>query len=188
MDIKVIFILTIIVQLNKMNPYIIKEVNTMNFSIKFFSAMALFVILVIGCFAQNSIECVGEIPSFMIAQNDGDYEEYEEHVVPTKKVKKLTYSSSYNRGIRDAESRHSTTGYFLGGVGSGIMLGLIGTAIIGIAAGGTSPDYIPNNVNQEGYISGYRKKAKSKNTLSAVGGGLLGTAVIVIAVVAAGGG
>jgi len=131
-------------------------------------AMALF------CFAQESA-----MPSYLLAQNGT------EESVEIPKVTKLSYNQSYTKGFNDATMMHSSSGYMLGGVASGLLLGLIGTVIIGVAAGGSTPSYIPEEVDPSGYQAGYFKKAKSKNQGAAWGGGLLGTAIVVGLVLAA---
>jgi hypothetical protein len=75
----------------------------------------------------------------------------------------------------------------LGGVGSGLLLGLIGTGIItGAAASGRpQPPTVPEGLDAACYREGYSGRAKSKNTVSALTGGLIGTAVWVIIVVSA---
>jgi len=125
------------------------------------------------CYTQEAI-----IPSDLVVQN------LTEQVTPTSEIVKLNYSQSYTKGRYDATTMHSSSGYFLGGVGAGLVLGLIGTAIIGFSAGGSQPDIIPENVDPNGYQAGYFKEAKSKNQESAWGGGLLGTVIVVAAVLA----
>ena len=91
-------------------------------------------------------------------------------------------------GENAASTQHSSAGWFLGGVGSGVLLGLIGTGVVTAAAAMTHPQpkLIPDNIkNQNCYINGYSKKGKSKNTLSALCGGLVGTAVFVVIYVSA---
>ena len=85
------------------------------------------------------------------------------------------------KGEADAKARHSGTGWMVGGFFSGVGLGLIGTGIITAVAASTNPQpkTTPEAVDETCYISGYSGKAGSKNTWSAFGGGLLGTAVIV---------
>jgi len=87
------------------------------------------------------------------------------------------------KGENDAENRHSSAGWMAGGVGSGLLLGLIGTGIItAIAAtSNPTPSIIPEkeDINLECYINGYKKVAKKKNTIYALSGGLIGTLVLV---------
>jgi len=85
-------------------------------------------------------------------------------------------------GKADASAQHSSVGYFLGGVCSGVLLGLIGTAILTVAAAGSNPDpsSVPDTLDVRCYVDGYHSKAKSKNVWSALGGGLLGTTVFLI--------
>ncbi len=102
------------------------------------------------------------------------------------KTKLKSCRESRALGKQDAEFQHSSSGWFLGGVGSGILLGIIGTGII-TAAGATSnpqPMDVPEDVMENCYRDGYRSKCRGKNAGSAFGGGLLGTVVIVGIIVA----
>ena len=92
------------------------------------------------------------------------------------------------QGENAAATQHSSTGWFLGGVGSGVLLGLIGTGIItgASALSNPQPKLIPENVDQQCYINGYSKKGKSKNIWVSLGGGLVGTAAFVTVVLIAG--
>jgi hypothetical protein len=89
---------------------------------------------------------------------------------------------------RELAESEGTGGWFAGGVGSGVLLGLIGTAVITVAANNSSnnvpasqqsilatkrPDY------SQAFARGYREKLKSKKRTSALTGGLLGTAAFV---------
>jgi hypothetical protein len=93
-----------------------------------------------------------------------------------------------------AGQRVGTGGWFAGGFGSGLLLGLIGTAVIYVSAGNSdislpaerrlliatqSPEY------QQAFEVGYGEKVKSKRKGSALGGGLLGTATIVLVILTA---
>ena len=90
---------------------------------------------------------------------------------------------------RELAESEGMGGWFAGGVASGLVLGLIGTAVITIAANNTSnnvpasqqsilatkpPDY------SQAFARGYREKLKSKKRASALTGGLLGTAVVLV--------
>jgi hypothetical protein len=83
------------------------------------------------------------------------------------------------KGRLDAASAHHTTGWFFGGLASGVVLGFIGTgAITGLAAlTHPQPKQIPPGLQQDCYRDGYSSKAKRKNTLTAFIGGLVGGAV-----------
>jgi hypothetical protein len=85
-------------------------------------------------------------------------------------------------GENAANSSHGTSGWFLGGVGSGVLLGLIGTGIIvgASAVSNPQPKYIPDQVDVQCYVNGYSKASKSKNIMSALVGGLAGTATAVL--------
>ena len=84
-------------------------------------------------------------------------------------------------GENQARNAHSTSGWFLGGVGSGILLGLIGTGVITAASAMSKPQpkQIPSHVDSVCYVNGFTKEATTRNIRSAVGGGLVGTVVIV---------
>lgn len=96
----------------------------------------------------------------------------------------LPYSESYAKGIKDAKSFHSSGGYIIGGMASGFLLGLIGTGIITLAAGGSDPSAIPPNCEPNAYLKGYHKQSKSSNKGAALTGGLIGTAAIVLLIAA----
>lgn len=105
--------------------------------------------------------------------------------------------STYFQGLMDgkmaAQTGYSAGGWFLGGVGMGLLLGLIGTLIIGVAStGGVEPPASRMMMIQDeskdyqvGFLEGYSKKAKGKKFGSALGGGLLGTLVWVLILVSA---
>ncbi len=100
-------------------------------------------------------------------------------------VKKLDFQSSYNQGVMDATALHSSTGWLFGGFASGFFLGLIGTGIIVLAASGSEPTFLPEQVDINGYRQGYYRKSKAKNQGTAAIGGVLGTAVIVVLILSA---
>jgi len=81
-----------------------------------------------------------------------------------------------------ADSVHSSTGWFVGGRASGVLLGLIGTGVITIVAAvsDSKPGTIPEQVEAACYMDGYSGAARGGNTWAAVGGGLLGTAIFVV--------
>ncbi|HZI27221.1 MAG TPA: hypothetical protein VFD64_03635 [Gemmatimonadaceae bacterium] len=91
------------------------------------------------------------------------------------------------RGREAASMTHSGGGWMAGGLVSGVLLGLIGTAIsYAIASSSTvEVNRIPEGVEASCYRDGYTSKARSMNTSNALTGGLLGTAVLVLLVVAA---
>jgi hypothetical protein len=74
-----------------------------------------------------------------------------------------------------------------GGFVSGVLLGLIGTAISYAMASssGVEVKRVPDGVEASCYRDGYTSKAKSMNTSNALTGGPLGTAVLVLLVVSA---
>jgi len=99
---------------------------------------------------------------------------------------KMDCTESMIKGETYGRKYHDATGAFLGGMGAGILLGLIGTGIATAIAASSSPmpDYIPNKdvINEDCYIGGYQKGARKKNINNAIGGGLVGTVIIVTTV------
>jgi hypothetical protein len=97
--------------------------------------------------------------------------------------RELDCEESKIKGELNGKEYHSSGGMIVAGVSSGILLGLIGTGIIVAVAAGThpQPDFIPNEdiINESCYISGYSDSARKKNIYGALGGGLVGTAIIV---------
>ena len=91
------------------------------------------------------------------------------------------------RGRDAAGFNHGSSNWMLGGIVSGVALGLIGTLVIYAIASSSSVEVqsIPEGVEPACYRDGYVSRAKSKNSNDALVGGLLGTAVLVLLVVAA---
>jgi hypothetical protein len=77
----------------------------------------------------------------------------------------------------------------IGGVASGVLLGLIGTGVITAVAASSSPavHYVPQDAEPVCYRDGYASRARSMNTNSALTGGLIGTLVLVVIVISASG-
>jgi hypothetical protein len=77
-----------------------------------------------------------------------------------------------------AAAEHGTKGWFWGGVGAGVGVGLIGTGAITAGAAFSNPKAtdIPGDVEPVCYKAGYRGEAKGKNVKAALIGGLVGTA------------
>ena len=92
---------------------------------------------------------------------------------------KSTCEDSKDKGRMSASQEHSSVGWWLGGIGSGVMLGLIGTgAIWGIShASSPQPSTIPSNIRNDCYKDGYKREAKGSNKVGAGVGGLIGTAL-----------
>jgi hypothetical protein len=106
-----------------------------------------------------------------------------------------TMAAGLNAGTQRAETVGSG-GYLAGGFASGLLLGLIGTGITYAVAASSdvslpplemtsiadrSPEYI------QGFRTGFGDRVKAKRKQSALTGGLLGTAVLVVLVVSASG-
>lgn len=91
------------------------------------------------------------------------------------------------RGREAADQSHSGSGWMAGGFVSGVLLGLIGTAVTWAMANSSAatPDRVPDGLEASCYRDGYSSKAKSKNSSNALTGGLLGTALLVVLIVSA---
>jgi hypothetical protein len=91
------------------------------------------------------------------------------------------------RGREAASNTHSGSGWMLGGVASGVVLGLIGTAIITAVASSSASqaERVPDDAEPSCFRDGYSSRAKSMNTTSALTGGLLGTAVLLLIILSA---
>ena len=90
--------------------------------------------------------------------------------------------------------RNTASGWsFTGGFGAGLVLGVVGTAV---AYFGQRPDPIPlQEIHRiapkgqdflAGYTNAFEKSSKEKDQRAALGGGLLGTIVVVTIVLSAG--
>ena len=100
-------------------------------------------------------------------------------------------ASTVAAGQADGETAarsHGTGGYFVGGLASGVLLGLIGTGITYAVAASSATELTASEltattakgpVYQQGYKDGYAKQLKSSRKSSALAGGLLGTAAFV---------
>ena len=93
----------------------------------------LFIIVLLVSAVALSFGQEASISEYMLALETTSGEEVEPEVL------RLAYNPSFTKGKADAELLHPSSGYFLGGVASGLLFGLIGTAVIGFAAGGDTP-------------------------------------------------
>jgi len=94
-----------------------------------------------------------------------------------------SYMSCHSRGKLDA-SATSTGGSFVGGFCGGVLLGLIGAAIVVVAQSEPDPPALvmlelQTDECRYAYLEAYHSAGKSKKQTSALLGGLVGTAVIV---------
>ena len=92
-------------------------------------------------------------------------------------VQASSCDTSTAAGRNDANTRHGTAGWFLGGVGAGVGLTFIGTGIITGASALTNPQprTVPSEMQEPCYREGYRSRAKRRNLVSSLLGGLVGT-------------
>jgi hypothetical protein len=93
---------------------------------------------------------------------------------------------SESEGKADAGKFHSSIGWAAAGVACGLVFGPIGTGVVTWSAAVSKPHpmglpSIPD-YNISCYDRGYRKRAKRKNVISALSGGLVGTATVVFIV------
>jgi hypothetical protein len=106
-------------------------------------------------------------------------------VTPGGSLSDCAHSKAMGKSYADSD--HSSTGWFVGGLASGVLLGLIGTGVITIVAAvsNSRPATVPEQVEAACYIDGYSGAARGGNTWAALGGGLLGTAIFVVVYMAA---
>ena len=94
-----------------------------------------------------------------------------------------SYMSCHSRGKLDARATN-TGGSFVGGFCGGVVLGLIGAAIVVVAQSEPEPPplaliELQTDECRYAYLEAYHSAGKSKKQSSAILGGLLGTVVIV---------
>jgi hypothetical protein len=99
----------------------------------------------------------------------------------TQEPAKKDCIQSREQGKSAAKADHGTGGWIAGGATGGVLLGLIGTGVVTALAMTSDPfpQAIPPGVDEACFANGYEKKAKSKNTRSALVSGLLGTVVFI---------
>ena len=111
----------------------------------------------------------------------------------TTKSQQLETSESWMKctqmGKADAQDL-STGGSFVGGLAGGLLLGLIGTGIAVLAQSDPEPSAaalsaLEREECQYAYTEAFQSKGKSKKRTAALTGGLVGTAVLVVIIVAA---
>jgi hypothetical protein len=111
------------------------------------------------------------------------------HAWPLARVPTVDCELDRTLGRQAASALHSGSGWMIGGVASGVLLGLIGTGIITAVAASSSAstNHVPANVEPLCYRDGYASRAKSMNTTSALTGGLIGTLALVVILISASG-
>ena len=100
---------------------------------------------------------------------------------------KLNCEESMEKGAEVAEVEHRPGLWFGIGFGAGFDGAFIGTIIVTAIASSIDPQptYIPNKeiIDEECYTLGYSKAARKTNINNAIGGSVLGTAVLALAIV-----
>ncbi|MBD3344546.1 MAG: hypothetical protein GF401_05745 [Chitinivibrionales bacterium] len=90
------------------------------------------------------------------------------------------------KGKVEAARSHNSIVWGVAGVGSGVLLGLIGTGVItGVAAiPNPTPKSLPEDpeIDIDCFAKGYGRRAKGRNVLSALGGGAVGTLIAAIVI------
>ncbi|MFP4409735.1 MAG: hypothetical protein ACLFPW_14530 [Spirochaetaceae bacterium] len=102
-------------------------------------------------------------PALLLAQEGSEEEE-------------KNSSDSYLEGQFAADNEHSAGGWVAGGIIGGGLFSLLGAGVVTALAAGSSPtpDYIPEDVQTAGYMSGFRKAARQKNVrAAAISGGIM---------------
>jgi hypothetical protein len=91
-------------------------------------------------------------------------------------------------GRLDAETV-GTTGAFFGGLAGGTVLGLLGALIATSVQDGPEPSVhaalsVPAGDCRDAYVGAYKQRGKSRKRDAALGGGILGSAVLAVAIIA----
>ncbi|MFP4681954.1 MAG: hypothetical protein ACLFQB_15890 [Chitinispirillaceae bacterium] len=88
------------------------------------------------------------------------------------------------QGRMQAELNHSSSDWFWGGMGIGMLTFCMGGPFVIGAAANTNihPDSIPGNTNSECFIEGYRKEVRKQNVESAAEGVKVGLGISVAVV------
>ena len=148
---------------------------------------AIAVVLLAAYPTSSSAFFMSPMPVSQAQQQEQQQDQQQEKQSETPKEETGDCSEAKVRGEVDAGNMHSSKKWFWGGVGSGILLGLIGTGVITIfgAVSKPTPKVIPEGLDESCYEDGYKSKGKSKNTWAALGGGVVGTVIIVGIIVAA---
>lgn len=91
---------------------------------------------------------------------------------------------SLELGKQTADSLHSSRGWFLGGLGSGYLIPVIGTGVVILTAlqPVEPPSSIPAGVEEDCYRRGYQSRCHQKDVAYALLGGALGTGVAIAVV------
>ena len=99
---------------------------------------------------------------------------------------KLSCEESMEKGAEIAETEHRPGLWFGIGFAAGFEGAFIGTIIVAAFASSIDPQptYIPNKeiLDEDCYIRGYSKAARKTNINNAIGGSVLGTAVLALVV------
>ncbi|HNX01595.1 MAG TPA: hypothetical protein PLE74_08470 [Candidatus Cloacimonadota bacterium] len=110
------------------------------------------------------------------------------------------YQESYTVGKQDAVRINNSQVWFIGGLGCrlllgtlhttkeelssnhgmniGLILGFLGTSLLALAVPGNNPKAMPCGIDPNGYRAGFYSETRSQNRISALTGGLIGTAAI----------
>lgn len=78
-------------------------------------------------------------------------------------------AASYNQGVLDAETQHSSFGWGFAGFLSGTLFSWLGTGVTVVVAAVSSPSprFVPDDADHGSYREGYRDEAKRRNVRSA---------------------
>lgn len=84
--------------------------------------------------------------------------------------------TSRARGRNDADDRHGTAGWFIGGLSAGLLATFLGAGAVtgGAAFTNPQPRDVPSDAEEYCYRDGYKSKAKNKNVVTSLLGGLIG--------------
>ncbi len=98
-------------------------------------------------------------------------------------------AESQFKGQQDAQAGHDSSGWFMGGMGAGLLFSLLGTGVTALVANSSTPmpQMLPdkNDFDLSCYASGYQIQARSKDVSSVWTGGLIGSGVGLVIIVGA---
>lgn len=134
--------------------------------------------------ARNRVVAVALLllfPSTALAQIASPFSpERLDHAIAVSSVTiQAACDTSRATGRNDADERHGTAGWFLGSLGAGLAATFIGMGAVTAGAAFTNPQprELPTGIDEQCYRDGYKSKAKNKNVVSSLLGGLIGSLV-----------
>ncbi len=97
---------------------------------------------------------------------------------------KLDYRDSFYQGAFQAKSTVRSEKYIFSGLTLGLTLNLIGTIIAASTVSEGPPANIPDLYEEKGFSDGYHRQAISSHKAAAISGGLIGSTIQIVILVA----